>query len=65
MSYDRKCYDLALAFLSDCGIDKFRLELHTTQLAQDIQDTIEGYIDICELKENHNMPFSGSMERKD
>lgn len=45
MSYDVKCEVLAKLFLSDEFTDEKQLAKHIPKLAQDIQDTIEGYID--------------------
>ncbi len=42
MSYDVKCEDLAEAFLREM-VSGEKLEYHAQQLAQEIQDTIEGY----------------------
>ncbi len=47
MSYDTKCYELAKVFLTDVDTKEWATERHMTQLAQDIQDTIEGYIAVC------------------
>ena len=58
MSYDTSCYELAESFLEDVLQpsktdppidDKERIKRHADKLAQEIQDTIEGYIEhnIC------------------
>lgn len=47
MSYDTKCYELAKAFLTDVDTKEWATERHIDQLAQDIQDAIEGYIAVC------------------
>jgi hypothetical protein len=43
MTYDPKCYDLACAFLEDVE-PREDLERLRDQLAQSIQNTIEGYL---------------------
>jgi hypothetical protein len=43
MSYDPKCFDLACAFLEDIE-PREDIEQIRAQLAQSIQDTIEGYL---------------------
>lgn len=46
MSYDQKCLDLAEAFLSDH--EDPVVEAHAAALAQDIQSTIEDFIEELE-----------------
>ena len=50
MSYDQKCYDLAELFLSDSP--KINNARRRDELAQDIQNTIEAYIDFEMLRFN-------------
>jgi hypothetical protein len=46
MSYDKKCYELAAAFLSEePGLNS---ENNRSELAQIIQDDIEDFIDMAE-----------------
>jgi hypothetical protein len=42
MSYDTKCYELAQSFLEDANMASVR-QIH--ELAQEIQDTIESFIE--------------------
>lgn len=45
MSYDTECYRLAATFLSDEGISSIEeLNKLTDKLAQEIQNTIEGFL---------------------
>lgn len=49
MSYDQKCLDLARAFLSDVKVDYEDIRAHLCErLAQEIQDTIENFIEYDE-----------------
>ena len=49
MSFDTKCYDLAKDFLSEednlIGIAPDVVEKYVNELAQQIQDTIEDYLE--------------------
>ena len=49
MSYDEKCYDLAIAFLQDYRLSEDRTKKYAHELAQNIQRTIEDYLE-AELK---------------
>jgi hypothetical protein len=47
MLYDGKCWDLAVAFLSDvAGLSDAERVAHADLLAQEIQTTIEDYISV-------------------
>lgn len=51
MTYDRKCYDLAMLFLEDVDLDEDDRHSHASMMAQDIQIAIENYIaDEIEVK---------------
>ena len=64
MSYDKKCFDLAVAFISDCRIsNQSRRENFEHELAQRIQNEIEMYLEEQHLPEQ-DLPYSGSMEQK-
>lgn len=43
--YDEKCYDLAKFFLSTEITNDERLEKHAKILAQELQESIENYIE--------------------
>lgn len=49
MSYDPKCYDLALNFLEELKLDNGELMVKAHALAQEIQDTIEDFFAENEL----------------
>ncbi len=42
MAFDKKCYDLAVAFLEDCSPTP--PDIYFDHLAQRIQDTIEDFL---------------------
>jgi hypothetical protein len=44
MSYDEKCYALANSFIQDSLIPVHNWPTLTKQLAQEIQDSIEGFL---------------------
>ena len=52
MTYDQKCYDLAVSFLRDKetgSAEEFKS--HADALAQMIQETIEDYLEDSDLEE--------------
>ena len=57
MSYDQKCYDLAALFLSDVQNPVKHEDAH--KLAQEIQTTIEDYLN--ELERNQEQPPEDDM----
>ena len=45
-TYDKKCHDLALAFLSDLALTDERRAFLAHELASELQDLIEDFIDM-------------------
>lgn len=60
MSYDKKCYDLADAFLSDTDTSHLGSESNKDKLAQEIQNTIEAFI--AEANDNYEPPDAPGWE---
>lgn len=64
MSYDAKCHELAVAFLTndpdmtDGKVEGKLLELASADLAQKIQDLIEGFLefDLVEIRKGYEGP---------
>ena len=50
MSYDAKCYLLAIEFLEDSNTEYPEMHEHAQALAQDIQDAVENYFEDNELQ---------------
>jgi hypothetical protein len=50
MTYDEKCYELAKSFVDDSAVPDNEKEAITKELAQDIQDEIEGTLSYHETK---------------
>jgi hypothetical protein len=45
MSFDQRCFDLAVVFLTDEKVPQDKLQRHAAALAQEIQDAVESYIE--------------------
>ena len=63
MSYDKKCHELAVLFLKDNDAEGGFLETASDDLAQQIQDLIESFLeyDLVELRKEHS---DGSVDHR-
>lgn len=71
MTYDRKCYDLAMLFLESQDLDEQERHKHANTMAQDIQIAIENYMAdefgdedvLAEQEANYNRMIGESLKR--
>ena len=66
MSYDTKCHELAALFLKDNGEEGVFLETASDDLAQQIQDLIESFLeyDLIELRKEHENAADESVDHR-